>query len=183
MWVLRVISGAVALFLPLCPAATLEKMSLPELIRESTAIVRGRALDQRTVRQGPLIYTLARFEVLEQWKGPQAPQVEIALPGGTMGNLSQRFGGVPQLESGREFVVFLWTGPSGRTQITGLSQGLFEVLRAPDGQVRVIRQPSADLMLAPGSGTPVRNSALDLPLVDLAAQIQSSETRGSPSQP
>ncbi len=156
------------------PAATLQQMSLEDLAQQSTAIVWGRAGSQRVVRDGPLIYTLTRLEILEQWKGEPASEFEIALPGGRLGDLSQRFGGVPQLESGSEFLVFLWTGPSGRTQITGLSQGLFELLRQEGTPLRVVRKPSAELMLAPGSATPVENPAIDMPLADFIARIQSA---------
>jgi hypothetical protein len=52
--------------------ATLEQMSLDDIIRESTAIVRGRAGDGRSVRSGALIFTVTRFEIAEQWKGHPA---------------------------------------------------------------------------------------------------------------
>ncbi len=147
-------------------------MSLDDLIQKSTSIVQGRATSSRTIQDGALIYTLHKFEVLNRWKGEPASEVEIALPGGSVGGLQQDFGGVPQLDPGRQFVIFLWRGPSGRTQITGFSQGLFEVIRSAGGDVTVRRKPNADLMLAPGSGKVVENPAIEMPLADLVARIR-----------
>jgi len=164
-----------------CLAATLEQMSLDDLIQKSTSIVRGRAVSIQAVQDGALIYTVHRFEVAERWKGASAGEVEIALPGGSVGGLQQRFGGVPQMEPGREFVVFLWQGSSGRTQITGLSQGLFEVSRG-SGSAVVRRKPNADVLIAPAGGV-VESTAIEMPLADLAALIRRVLQSGRPATP
>jgi hypothetical protein len=169
LWGLSVLLCALAVLLS---AATLEQMSLDDLVQKSTSIVQGRAGSSRSIREGALFYTLHKFAVLNRWKGEPAPEVEIALPGGSIGGLQQDFGGVPQLEPGREYVVFLWKGPSGRTQITGFSQGVFEVVRGSGGSVIVRRKPNADLTLSPGTGKAVETSAIEMPLADLAARIR-----------
>jgi hypothetical protein len=171
-----------ALAAPL-PAATLEQMSLDDLVQKSTSIVQGRAGSSRSVQDGALIYTLHKFEVLNRWKGEAAANVEVALPGGSVGGLQQDFGGVPHLESGREYVVFLWKGPSGRTQITGFSQGLFDVVRSSAGNVIVRRKPNADLTLSPGTGKAVENAAIEMPLADLVARIRQSLASGRTPAP
>ena len=173
MCVLRTIASLAWLGLLPLTAATLEQISLGEMIEQSTAIVRARTAESRGVREGRLIYTLTRLEVIEQWKGEPLNEVEVALPGGSVGGLSQRFGGVPRLEPGSEFVFFLWKGPSGRIQITGLSQGLFAVTRAEEGDLRAARGPSGDLMLAPKTGVAVQDRAIEMPLRDLVATIRS----------
>jgi len=151
-------------------AATLEQMSLDRMISESTAVVRGSAIESRAVRSGALIFTVTRFHVAEQWKGKLAAQIEIWLPGGQVGSLNQSFGGVPRLPSGQEFVAFLWTGPSGRTQIIGLSQGLFSVEKR-GVEVVAVRNASADLMLEPQSYRPVQNSAIRMPVGELKERV------------
>ena len=163
------------------PGATLEQMSLDDLVEKSTAIVRARAGGHRAVQAGALIYTHTTIEVLEQWKGEPLGRSEVALPGGRVGGLSQRFGGVPELESGKEYVIFLWRGPSGRTQITGLSQGLFEVERTRNGEVLVRRKPNADLLLQPGSSVAAPSAGITMPLDHLAAKIRAIlQDRGAP---
>ena len=172
MCVVRMIAYLACLGLVPLMGATLEQISLGEMVEQSTAVVYARTEESRSVREGPLIYTLTRLRVIDQWKGEPLNEVEVALPGGSVGGLTQRFGGVPRLELGREFVFFLWKGPSGRIQITGLSQGLFGVTQAAAG-LRVTRKPSGDLMLAPKTGVRVQDRAIEMPLRELVARIQS----------
>ena len=178
MYVFRMIGYLACLGLAPLMGATLEQISLGEMIEQSTAVVHARTGESRSVRDGRLIYTLTRLKVIDQWKGEPLNEVEVALPGGAIGGLRQRFGGVPQLEPGREFVFFLWQGPSGRIQITGLSQGLFNVTQAPAGELRVTRKPSGDLMLAPKTGVRVQDRAIEMPLRDLTARIRSELADG-----
>ncbi len=170
MWVSRITPWLLALSAPVS-AATLERMSLDEMIEASTAIVRGRAAESRTVGGGPILYTLTRFYVLEQWKGEPTRQLEIALPGGSLNGFSQHFGGVPRLMPGSEFVVFLWRGSTGLNHVVGLSQGLFDVASGDDAKLVVRRAAAADLVLEPGSGKPVENPAIEMSLGSLAARI------------
>ena len=153
--------------------ATLELMTLEEMVRQSTAILRARAGDSRTVRSGALLYTVTQLEVLEQWKGTAARQLEVSAPGGRLGQLSQRFGGVPRLQPGSGYVVMLWQGPSGRVHIIGLSQGLFKVRAEKDGQLVISRNPSSDLMLSAVSGQPVQAARLAMPLKHFRDRIRS----------
>ena len=178
MCVARMIAYLACLGLVPLSGATLEQLSLGEMIEQSTAVVHARTAESRGVQEGRLIYTLTRLEVIDQWKGEPWNEVEVALPGGSVGGLSQRFGGVPRLEPGREFVFFLWKGPSGRIQITGFSQGLFDVTLAAAGELPVTRQPSGDLMLAPKTGVAVQDRAIEMPLRDLVARIQSELANG-----
>lgn len=163
-----------ALSIGVASAATLEQMTLEELARESTAVVQGRVVGERTVRAGALLYTLKTIEVARRWKGEPAETVELALPGGKLGNEQQRFGGAPLLEPDKDYVLFLWTGPSGRTQITGFSQGLCELRVAADGSQRVVRRPSSDVMLSPDGSAASGDGALDMSLTEFARRVQAA---------
>lgn len=161
-------------------AATLERMSLEDLAGQSTSIIRGQAGQTRVTRQGALLYTISRVEVLRQWKGDPVDSVEVALPGGQLGELRQRFGGVPQLRPGREYVLFLWRGPSGLTQVTGLSQGVLDLERSAEGEWIVSREPSAEVTLIPtgisaeipNGEAPAENETIRMPLRELAGRIR-----------
>lgn len=153
--------------------ATLERLSLDDMASRSTAIVRARAISNSTSYVGSTIYTKTRFEVLERFKGPEDSQVEVMEPGGTVGQMRQTYSGVPRFTPGQEMVLFLWTGPSGRTQVIGLSQGVFEVSKtSSSAEAEVTRQPSGETMLAPGSGAPVEEETLKMPLRRLVGRIQ-----------
>lgn len=164
--------------------ATLEQMSIEDLTRESTSIVRGSVGESRSAQIGPLIYTFTTLRIAENLKGEAVREVEIALPGGRIGDLSQRFGGVPQLEAGKEYLVFLWRGPSGLTQVTGLSQGLVEIKDAAGSDRFAVREPSPELLIAPGSGEAVKNGGgLRMPLAELTARIRSLLSAGGQQAP
>ena len=109
------------------PAATLERLSLDDLITQSTTIVRGKVLNSYTSTNGPVIYTHYRIQANETLKGTARGVVEFQLPGGVANNMRQSFAGVPRFKAGDEFVFFLWTGKTGATQVLGLTQGLFSV--------------------------------------------------------
>ena len=172
MCVIRLASFLILGSLVQAGAATLERLSFEDLVTRSTGIVRARAISNSASRIGSTIYTRTRFEVLERWKGAEGAQVEVFEPGGTVGLTSQSYSGVPRFEPGQEAVLFLWTGPSGRTQLTGLSQGVFQVVRGNGPDARVVRKPSGEILLVPGLGAPARDEELVMSLGQLAARIR-----------
>lgn len=180
---LYVLSSFLGLFAQGALGATLEKLSLDEMAARSTAIVRARAVSSSGVMVGSSIFIKTHFQVLERMKGPEASEVDVMEPGGTVGQLSQNYPGVPRFTPGQESLLFLWTGPSGRTQIIGLSQGVLEVTRnAATGDEEVSRQPSGEPMLAPGSGMPVEDEAISMPLRRMVSRIQRAVERSKKQQ-
>lgn len=168
------LAALTALIAAASPAATLEKLSLDELALRSTAIVIGRAGESRAEGGGALIFTVRPFRVEEQWKGESIDTVRVSLPGGSLNGVVQRFGGVPQLKPGVEYLLFLWRGPSGRTQVTGLSQGVFEVLRSGDAVARVRRRAGGDVLITPGGSREEAAQALETTLSALSGRIKAA---------
>lgn len=168
---LAVLLAAVA---GLAPSTTLEKLSLEEMAARATAIVRGRVVASWCAPRGPLIYTHYRVQVTERWKGPEASQVEVVVPGGTAGGLRQSFAGTPRLAEGAEYVLFLWTGPSGLTHILGFTQGVFDLKRESSGELVAARATSPEVLLDPASGRPVNDVPLRLRLDDLSRRIRTA---------
>jgi hypothetical protein len=161
--------GAAAL-----PSATLERLSLDDLIGKSTMIVRGKILNSYTAASGPVIYTHYRIQTSETLKGTPNGTVEIQLPGGTAGNLRQTFAGVPQFKAGDEYVFFLWTGKSGSTQVLGLTQGLFSIATGGAKDPLTTRTASHEVMLDRGTGKQIKDQTLTMHLSELRARIHSS---------
>jgi hypothetical protein len=164
------------------PAATLERLSLDDLITKSTTIVRGKVLNSYTATNGPVIYTHYRIQTSETLKGPTRGVVEIQLPGGVANNLRQSFAGVPQFKAGDEYVFFLWTGKSGATQVLGLTQGLFSVAPGssadPSADPVTTRSASHEVMLDRGTGKQVKDQTLSMHLSELRARIGSTLAGG-----
>ncbi len=152
--------------------ATLERLSLDEMILKSTEIVRGRVLTSQAVRRGSIIYTRSTVQVVERWKGAPAANVQVSVPGGTLDGLRQTFSGAPKLENGVEYVLFLWTGSSGVTHVIGLSQGLFDLKLDNKGQTVVHRAASAARMLDPMTGREIQEEPTSMGLAELRARVE-----------
>jgi hypothetical protein len=159
--------------------ATLERLTLDDLISKSNAIVRGKVTDSWTAFTGSVIYTHYRIQASETYKGAGLNRREIVVTGGTVNGIRQNFSGSPTLNQGDEFVFFLWTSKAGLTQIIGLTQGLFALppvdsstpASGPASDPIVTRAPTRELMLDPATARPVKDAALSMRLSELRSRI------------
>lgn len=145
------------------------------MIEKSTAIVRGRVTARHAALSGGTVYTNYRVEVSERWKGPAASTVEFRVPGGRANGVRQICPGAPDLLTGKEYVLFLWTSRAGATYIIGFTQGLFEI---PTEGIAV-RPASGETVLEAGTGRPVRSERIEMRLRDLSAHIATGVSRGA----
>jgi hypothetical protein len=103
-----------ALVLTFCIAplqcATLERLSLDDMIVKSTAIVRGRITATYAAMSGPIVYTHYTLQVSERFKGPSQGPADVAVPGGTLNGQRYIVEGAPEFHVGQEYVFFLFTG-------------------------------------------------------------------------
>jgi len=152
-------------------ATTLEKLSLDEMARQSTLIVRAKVVGSSGVLRGQDIYTFYQLQVLEGWKAAGVHELQVAVPGGVASGLRQSIAGAPSLHVGAEYVMFLWTSRSGLTQVIGLSQGLFDVKENSAGDA-VVARPATDERMLDKSGRVVRDEAIFMPLADLRAELK-----------
>lgn len=160
-------------------AATLERLSLPDLIDKSTEIVRGKIAACVAEYRGQILYTTCRVNVTERWKGTARAAVRVSVPGGVMNGLRQMFAGAPQLRDGEEHVLFLWTGKSAMTHVIGLSQGLFHIERSAQGALDAVRVPTTETMIDPSTGMSMRDAGLRLPLDDLRDRVRQRTAGGA----
>jgi hypothetical protein len=160
-----------ALTAPPLRCATLERLTLDDMISKSSAIVRGRVADSWTALTGSVIYTHYKIQASETYKGNARNLLEIVVTGGTVNGVHQNFSGSPTLDKGSEFVFFLWTSKAGLTQIIGLTQGLFALpaggASGPASDPMATRAPTRELMLDPATARPVKDAALSLRLSEL----------------
>jgi hypothetical protein len=156
------------------PCATLEQLTLDDMIAQSTAIVRGTVVDSWAALTGSVIYTHYKVQVNESFKGPRQSSVEIVVAGGVVNHLSQSFSGSPVLNKGDESVFFLWTSRAGLTQIMGLTQGLFAIAPDASSDPMATRAATRELMLDPKTAQPVKDAMLSMRLSDLRSRIAST---------
>lgn len=171
-WAARLI--LVAAGAALLQGATLERLPLDALAQQSSAIVRGRVSGSYTTFRGAVIYTHWRVQVTERWKGATQSTIEVLVPGGCNGTRRQSVPGAPQLVEGREYLLFLWTGKSGATYLTGLTQGLFELPKNSADEVMATRPASSEMMLEHGTWQPVKDQPVEMRLRDMSLRIASA---------
>ena len=172
-WMLSL--GIVAGFAPRAWATTLEQLTLDDMAQKSTSIVRARVTRSHVGKRAANIYTYFQLQVIETWKSAGQKTTEVAVPGGAFNGIRQSVTGAPELKLGQEYVLFLWTSRSGLTQVIGLSQGLFKV--SEEGSeggsgTAVVQRPAASELMQNGSGLPVEDHAVNMPLRDLRAQVR-----------
>jgi hypothetical protein len=145
---------------------------MDQMTQSATAIVRARVTGSSASFTGSTIYTHYKLQVSEVWKGTGAS--EVLLPGGVAGGYRQSFPGVPGLQVGSEYVLFLWTSPStGITHLVGFGQGLFDVVTQTDGSVQASRPPIGEGMLD-AKRRFVKDHAVRMQLTDMKAQVSTA---------
>jgi hypothetical protein len=149
-------------------AATLQQLNLDQITQSATAIVRARVTGSSASFTGSTIYTHYKLQTSETWKGFAA--TEVMLPGGIAGGYRQSFPGVPALQTGTEYVLFLWTSSTGITHLVGLSQGLYNVNLQADGSMQASRPEIGETMLDAG-GHQVKDLAIRMQLSDMKTRV------------
>jgi hypothetical protein len=158
--------------------ATLERLSLDEMIAKSTSVVRGTVTASWSTFTGRDIFTHYRISVDESFKGDGKKTVEIQVHGGTYGAYHQTTPGSPVLNQGDQYVFFLWTSNAGVTWITGMTQGLFQLNGGEATDRLATRAASRELMLDPATARPVKESEVSMKLSDLRARIGAGMGKG-----
>lgn len=166
----RLIIAAVAAAASLS-ATTLERLSVDTMVEKSKAIVRGKVVSQQGETRNGLIYTKYVVEVTESWKGDANRLVEVFVPGGVANGMRQTIPGAPSIQEGDECVLFLWAGASGRHQIVGLSQGLFNVVTDEDGSLQLERPGAKEMMIDMVTRRPVHDATIRMPFGELKTRV------------
>jgi hypothetical protein len=170
----------IALVLTFCigplQCATLERLSLDDMIAKSTVIVRGKVTSSYAAfaSTAPVIYTHYSLQVSDWLKGSGGNTIDIAVPGGAVSNARQSFAGATAFSAGDEYVFFLWTSKAGLTQVIGLTQGLFSLARDGSKDPMATRSASHELMLDRGTGHPVKDQPLIMHLSELRSRISTT---------
>ena len=155
-------------------AATLERLSLDDMIAKSTAIVHGRITGSSAAWRGTVIYTDFKVSVLAQWKGAAQKTVDVLVPGGIANGVRQTYPGAPEFTIGQEYVLFLWTSSTtGATYTLGFTQGVFSLPQDSTGQTMAVRAPTTETILDPKTGQVLKDQPISMPLSQLISLISS----------
>ena len=173
--VLRPIRIVLCLALWLAPGwgATLELLSINDLITKSSAIIRGQVTGVTASYTGPAIYTHYQVSVTQQWKGAAQTSFDVLVPGGTAKGNRQVVPGAPQLRVGQQYVLFLWTSSTGLVYTLGFTQGVFNLLQDSSGNLTASQMLTTETVLAPVTGQVATSRPISMPLAQLISLIAS----------
>jgi hypothetical protein len=152
-------------------AATLQQLTLDQMTQGATAIVRARVTSSSASFTGSTIYTHYKLQTTETWKG--FPAAEVMVPGGVAGNYRQSYPGMPTLQTGTEYVLFLWTSSTGITHLVGLNQGIYNVSQLANGSLQVSRAAIGENMFD-AQGRPVKDQAIQMQLSDMKSRVNAT---------
>jgi hypothetical protein len=170
----------IALVMAFCnvplPCATLERLSLDDMISKSTVIVRAKVTGSYAgfASAAPVVYTHYSIQVSEWLKGLGGKSLDVVVPGGEINNVRQSFSGAPTFGTGDEYVFFLWTSKAGLTQVIGLTQGLFALAQDGSKDPMATRSASHELMLDRRTGQPVKDQPMVMHLSELRSRISTA---------
>lgn len=154
----RVLAIAAVAVMPCgASASVVVPMSLDELSTAAAAIVDAQVIAVHVTADAGRIERVVSLRVIERWKGEAADVIHVRLPGGTLGRTRTLVTGVPLLEEGDRFVLFLDRGQVGAYRVLGLHQGAWRVSASPrDGALLVGPAPAGDApagLVRRGDGT------------------------------
>jgi hypothetical protein len=114
--------------------ATVRGLSLVDLVCESDVVIRGRAVSVRAFRHEWLgIVRGFAIEVDRRLAGDCPDRIEVLVLGGELETTATHVPGEAEIEVGDEVVLFLSSTEGDRFRISGMSQGMFRVMRDPRG--------------------------------------------------
>jgi hypothetical protein len=154
----------------------LELLSLNDLISKSTTIVQAQVTGSSASYTGTVIYTHYKVHVLAQWKGATQSAIDVLVPGGTAKGMRQTCPGVPQLVTGQQYVLFLWTSSKGATYPMGFTQGVFNLAADASGNITAAQMPTTETILEPGTGRAAKCQPIGMPLPQLISSITAGGT-------
>jgi len=138
--------------------------------KESSLVVRGRVEGTRSYwnEKGTKIFTETRVRVEDTYKGRAPGEVSIIQLGGVAGNVRMTVHGVPSWRSDEEVLLFLEPYDRGTYQVSGFSQGKFEIERDPVTGKEFIKYPAlegVEVLRAPeGEGSATDSGRERVPL-------------------
>ncbi|MEE9270601.1 MAG: hypothetical protein V3V49_10120 [Candidatus Krumholzibacteria bacterium] len=130
--------------------------SIEQLGQQSSLVVRGKVTGVRSFwnDKHTKIFTETEITVDQSYKGDQPPAILILQLGGVVDNVKVNVAGALQWRADEEVLVFLEPYTNGAFQVSGFSQGKFNIVRDPRTNQPYIERPSQDGVELVGGATP-----------------------------
>jgi hypothetical protein len=136
----------VVVLTPLLFATQLQLMTAREMAERSERIVAGTVTRVESFwnEKHTKIYTRTTIAVDETYKGTRGGTVDILQLGGVVGNVRVTVDGAIAWKKDEEVLLFLEPYVQGTYQVTGLSQGKFEIERDPETGERFVSREAIE---------------------------------------
>jgi hypothetical protein len=130
--------------------------SVEQLGQQSSLVVRGKVAGVRSFwnDKHTKIFTETEITVDQSYKGGQPSAIRILQLGGIVDNVKVNVAGALQWRTDEEVLVFLEPYTNGTFQVSGFSQGRFNIVRDPRTNQMYIERPSQDGVEFVGGATP-----------------------------
>jgi hypothetical protein len=156
------ILSAFLLITPYSKATTVRRLTLTEIRDAADTIVLGTVENSWSAwnDQGTMIQTHYRIHVEQVLRGPkQEPSLIVSFGGGATGSTSMDIAGMPQLDRGKRYLLFLYLGKPYLSPIVGFRQGIFEVqlVQTENGQQTVVLSLDGELVVSLPNGAIIRS--------------------------
>ena len=163
-------------------ATTLVHFDTAGLTRNADQIVVGTVADVRSYWNPAhtRILTDIGISVSETVKGAAAPRLVITQLGGEVDGVKVTLAGCPAFHPGEEALLFVTRDRAARSQLTGLAQGKFEIVRDRMTGERLIQRRMEGFAISDVRGlrsVPIQSTQLTLKLDDLVREIRSAIAR------
>ena len=114
--------------------------------QQSSLVVQGTVTSVRSYwnDKRTKIYTETLVQVDQAYKGPNPGTVRVVQLGGTVGNVKVAVAGALQWRPGEEVVLFLEQATTDAYQVSGFSQGKFNLERDPITGEAFVRRPALE---------------------------------------
>jgi hypothetical protein len=160
-------------------ATTLMRASLGDLVEGNATIVSARVLGFESYwnAEGTFILTDVRVLASDTLKGdPGQREFRITVMGGTVGDITTLIPGGPDMEVGKDYVLFLnreeLPGVRDALTIRELSQGIFDVVDTATGP-RAVSQATRHPLVADRTGnTEAAGGAAGFSMNELAVEVR-----------
>lgn len=136
---------AIAVWGATAGATVIVPADLGELSHDARAIVRGRVVgvDGRWTDDRRTIETIVTLDVERYLKGSLGQTLQFRVPGGELGRYRNIVVGAPEFQVDQHVVVFLGASGPMIPFIVGFNQGVYRVVRDPDGAGWMVTPPAA----------------------------------------
>jgi hypothetical protein len=148
-------AGAALAIPSIAQAGVARGISLAELVRHSTRVVRGLPLDAYAVwetigdQRHITTYTRLRSDELVWGAAPESSEILVRTLGGTVGRVGEIVHGEAVIAQSQACLLFLLTNAGGFDEVTAMAEGHYPLIT--DGKGTVHLSPSPNLPALAGS--------------------------------